>query len=314
MQEPYSLPEIQAHHESTIPFMSYEEYTEKFKDVFKFRREDGIIEIRMHSNDDVASWRPALTKGIGQILKIVNEDPENEVVILTGTGDRWLGGVNSDFQKSFIELEHEHHQEFCRFTYDDAYHLDVGMLHNIAFNLDIPLITAMNGWNTSHTEFAMASDIFICTPDCEFKDMHFFNSMVPGDGQLLVLQQLLGPRRSSYLAWTGAGIDAATALELGIVDEVVERDKLLDRAWELARMMMSKDRMVRRMTHMLTRKPWRDAVMNLDNHFTFEFWASTSKGSDNYAGHDRAYWQSKLPKYTNKYVPEEKEEETGEAQ
>ena len=92
------------------------------------------------------------------------------------------------------------------------------------------------------------SDITLCTPDFILQDDHFgmHSGMVPGDGQMMALQVLLGLKRGNYLAYTLKGIDAQTCLELGAVNEIVERDKILDRAWELARMIMKTNRSTRR--------------------------------------------------------------------
>ncbi|TMA57555.1 MAG: enoyl-CoA hydratase/isomerase family protein, partial [Deltaproteobacteria bacterium] len=45
---------------------------------------------------------------------------------------------------------------------------------------------------------------------------------------------LLGPNRGRYFLLTGQTLSARQALELGLVNEVLPRDALLPRAWELA--------------------------------------------------------------------------------
>ena len=64
--------------------------------------------------------------------------------------------------------------------------------------------------------------------------IHFPNGLVPGDGMHIVYPLLLGPNRGRYFLLTGQTLSARQALELGLVNEVLPRDALLPRAWELA--------------------------------------------------------------------------------
>ena len=51
---------------------------------------------------------------------------------------------------------------------------------------------------------------------------------------------LLGPNRARYYLLTGKEIDAREALSLGLVAEIMPKEKLLPRAWELARYLLTK--------------------------------------------------------------------------
>ncbi len=58
---------------------------------------------------------------------------------------------------------------------------------------------------------------------------------MPGDGVHVVWPLVLGPNRGRYFLLTGQKLSAKQALDLGVVSEIVSRDKLVPRAWELAR-------------------------------------------------------------------------------
>jgi enoyl-CoA hydratase/carnithine racemase len=123
---------------------------------------------------------------------------------------------------------------------------------------------------------AMMSDITICTPDFILQDDHFgmHGGHVPGDGMTLALQKVLGIKRGNYMSLTLQGIDAETCLRLGAVNEIVERDKILDRAWELARMIVKTNRSTRRLTHHICVRPWRELVeQNLRQHVYAEMYS-----------------------------------------
>jgi enoyl-CoA hydratase/carnithine racemase len=70
----------------------------------------------------------------------------------------------------------------------------------------------------------------------EFQDApHFPNGVVPGDGVHVVWPLVLGPNRGRYFLLTGQKLSAKQAFDLGVVSEILPRDRLLPRAWELAR-------------------------------------------------------------------------------
>ncbi|WP_455771841.1 enoyl-CoA hydratase-related protein [Streptomyces niveus] len=66
-------------------------------------------------------------------------------------------------------------------------------------------------------------------------DPHFWLGSPPGDGQYMALQALMGPKRAAYYIYAAKSIPADKALEWGIVSDVLPREQLLGRAWELAR-------------------------------------------------------------------------------
>jgi enoyl-CoA hydratase/carnithine racemase len=141
------------------------------------------------------------------------------------------------------------------------YHDALRLLENLIFCIDIPTIGAINGPGT-HCEIGTLCDITLCTEDADFFDPHFLGGTPPGDGMALTLQQTMGIKRASYYAYTGKNINGRLALELGIVNEVLPREQLLPRAWELAEMMMDRPRSVRHLTHAILSRPWKRALVN----------------------------------------------------
>ena len=51
---------------------------------------------------------------------------------------------------------------------------------------------------------------------------------------------VLGPNRGRYFLLTGQKLSAREALEVGVVSEVVPRERLVARAWELAQLIVAK--------------------------------------------------------------------------
>jgi enoyl-CoA hydratase/carnithine racemase len=231
----------------------FADYSVKYKDFMKMKRKDGILQIQFHTNGGPLQFSWLIHSAWSQAWIDIGRDPENQVLIITGTGDRWLE-ANPNVWKTL----------FRDWTEDDKlkmYHESFRLLENLIFGLDIPTIGAVNGPGT-HCEIATLCDLTLCTEDSDFFDPHFLGGTPPGDGMFLTLQQLIGPKRAAYFAYTGKPIDGKTALELGIVNEVLSREKLQERALELARMMMERPRSTRNLTHAIANRTWKQTLVN----------------------------------------------------
>lgn len=230
----------------------FDVYSEKYKEIMLMTRRNGILEVRMHTDGGPLKFSWKVHSMWSQAWIDIGRDPENEVLILTGTGDRWLDANPEVWKKLFRE-----------WTPDDKlkmYHESLRLLENLIFCIDIPTIAAINGPGT-HCEIGTLCDITICTEDADFFDPHFLGGTPPGDGMALTLQRTIGIKRAAYYAYTGQKIDGKTALELGIVNEVLPREKLQARAWELAEMMMERSRGARMLTHSILSRPWKRALV-----------------------------------------------------
>jgi len=75
--------------------------------------------------------------------------------------------------------------------------------------------------------------------------------MVPGDGMHIIYPLLLGLNRGRYFLLTGQTLNARQALDLGLVSEVLPRQQLVARAWELAEQLAQRPPLVLRYSRVL---------------------------------------------------------------
>jgi enoyl-CoA hydratase/carnithine racemase len=212
-----------------------EEYGGKYQYI-RMERTDGIMQMTFHSKGGELLWGGRPHEEASYAFYDVARDRENKAVIITGTGDNFcadiIWGRASQSQTGPTKarpLASDH-------TLSDAYYLIMNHL-----NIAVPTIAAVNGPALIHSELALLCDIVIASENAEFQDLpHFPSGLVPGDGVHAVYPLLLGPNRGRYFLLTGQKIGAQEAREMGLVAEVVTRERLMPRAWELARMIASK--------------------------------------------------------------------------
>ena len=99
-----------------------------------------------------------------------------------------------------------------------------------------PIIGAINGAAvTGGLEVALGCDWLIASEKASFADTHARVGVMPGGGMTIRLPQLIGINRARQMSFTGNFIDAATAYQWGLVNEVCEHDSLMTRVMEQAK-------------------------------------------------------------------------------
>ncbi len=250
---------------------AFAEYRERFKAFYHLeRRDDGVILARAHTRGGSVQLSVQNHRSVGQLFKTIGADPKNEVMIFGGTGDDFM----MDADDGGFALEEE---DLAYWAYEYAYkdgRINVSSLVN---DLEIPTIGVLNGPGF-HCEMALMCDLTICADDAIVFDLHYGIGSVPGDGIHSCFIELLGVKRAAYALFTGQAIDARKALEWGLVNEIVPRERLYERAYELADHIMSQPRTTRRLTTQIVRRPWRKRIADdLDGGFGIQMFGHLAK-------------------------------------
>jgi len=117
-----------------------------------------------------------------------------------------------------------------------------------------PLIAAVNGHAIgAGNDLTTMCDIRIAGEDAIFAESFLRVGIIPGDGGAWLLPRIIGQARANQMLFTGEFIDAQKALDYGLVSEVVANDKLLERAYELAEMVVALPPLAIRKTKELVR-------------------------------------------------------------
>lgn len=241
--------------QSFISNPKFEDYKEAFKEMYKLeRREDGVILAQAHTKGGPIQLSVENHRSVGQLFRTIGSDPDNEILIFTGSGDEFM--MNADPEGFKLE-----EKDLGYWAYEYAYKDGRINVASLITDLEIPTIGVLNGPGF-HTEICLMCDLTICSEDAVIFDLHYDIGSVPGDGINVCFQELLGTKRAAYALLTGEAIDAQTALRYGMVNEVVPRDKLISRAYELADHIMTQPRTTRRLTTQIVRRPWRRRLVD----------------------------------------------------
>lgn len=198
-------------------------YAHAFPNAKLSRKPNGTLEVVLHTDGGKLIFNGHTHEQFVELFHQIGEDRENRVVILTGSGDAFMD-----------QIDPEGFDFFTPSGYDKILREGRKILSNI-LDIEVPMISALNGPVLLHSEYALLTDIILATPNTVFQDKpHFDFGIVPGDGVNLLWPEVIGSIRGRYFILTRQILDAATAKDYGVVNEIVPADQLLPRAHAIA--------------------------------------------------------------------------------
>jgi enoyl-CoA hydratase len=162
---------------------------------------------------------------LNEIVFELNNDPTVRSVVLTGTGERSFsaGSDINDLDSYGSNWEYRN-----RFDNRKDYARGIWLIRK-------PIVAAISGYCIGGgLEMACGSDIRIAGENASFAAGEIKWGWHGGSGQTQLLTHLIGPGYASRLLLTGDRIDAAEALRVGLVQQVVPVDQVRATAHELA--------------------------------------------------------------------------------
>lgn len=166
-----------------------------------------------------------------EILKIVREDYDLRVLVITGAGDKaFAAGADINEFKGVTPVIMERRASTTG-----------QRLFNDIENLRMPVIAMINGYCFGGgNELALACDIRIASETAKFGQQEVNLGLIPGAGGTQRLPRLVGWGIAKELIFTGRTIGAFEAEQIGMVDKVVPPEALEETVAELCNTIASK--------------------------------------------------------------------------
>jgi enoyl-CoA hydratase len=179
---------------------------------------DGITEITLDRPARRNALDAALRTQLVDAVRAFDADPTARVAVVTGRDPAFCAGVDLD----------ELGRTGIRFDSGPTF-------EQVLRATTKPLVGAVNGAAvTGGLELALSLDFLLASERARFGDTHSRVGVVAGGGLTVLLVHAVGIRMARQMSFTGALIDASTALRAGLVNEVVPHEQLLPRAREVA--------------------------------------------------------------------------------
>ena len=192
----------------------------------KVEHNDGITVMKISAPKSLNALNSTILKEIGDFIAAL--DATTRVLIITGDGEKsFVAGAD------ISEMAH----------LDEPQGFEFGRLGAQVFRaievLPIPVIAAVNGFALGGgCELAMSCDIRIASSKAKFGQPEVGLGIIPGFSGTYRLSKLIGQGYAKEMIYTGKIIRADEALRIGLVNAVYEPEELMDKAMEMAKLML----------------------------------------------------------------------------
>ena len=171
--------------------------------------------------------RPETMRALCETIDAFTADPQVRAIILTGVGRNFAAGADFEWLGTLLRAGPEEVSK-------NLYAWFRGAAERI-WKCPKPTVAAVNGAAiTVGCELALVCDARVATPRSRFGETWFNVGLMPPLGGTLLLPRFVGLTWAKRMILEAEIVDGAKALEIGLVDELVDEDLLLARAEERA--------------------------------------------------------------------------------
>ncbi|ARG97241.1 enoyl-CoA hydratase/isomerase family protein [Legionella micdadei] len=189
---------------------------------------DGILTLTLNRPEKLNALSTEVLHALSEIFDSAKENPKVKALLLTGTGKAFCAGADIT---RLAECNAQSGYQFARDGQDIFRKLET---------MGKPSLAAINGFAFGGgCELAIAATMRIAATTAQFGQPEVKLGVIPGYGGTQRLARLIGKGRAMDLCLTGRFINAETALDWGLVSEVVAADDLLTRGKEMLKGILS---------------------------------------------------------------------------
>lgn len=183
----------------------------------QFEQSNHIARIRFNKPEKYNSFHRAMALEVQEALRQCHEDPEIRVVLITGEGKAFCAGqdlqeLTGDNPPGFHTILSEHFNPIIQLIRD----------------IEKPVVAAVNGVAAgAGANIALACDFVVAKNSASFIQAFSKIGLVPDSGGTFFLPRLIGLPRATALMMLGDRIEAAAAVEIGMIYKAFPDDQFL---------------------------------------------------------------------------------------
>lgn len=183
----------------------------------RFSRQGRVLTVALNRPEQRNAVNARLHTELSRIFIDLQQDPDSDVIVLTGEGSAFCAGGDIDWMQSHVD-DPTAFERMAREGKDIVF---------TQLDLEKPLICKLNGHATGlGASLALLSDIVVASADAKIGDPHVSVGLVAGDGGALIWPQVVGYAKARKFLFTGELLTAIEAERIGLVTDVVPRAEL----------------------------------------------------------------------------------------
>lgn len=200
--------------------MAYEDYK-----TLSFDRRGRILTITMDRPDKLNAVEAVMHRELGDVFYEVAQDPDADVIVLTGAGRAFSAGGDIVWMQEMID-----DKRVWERTRVEGKRIVFGML-----DCEKPIICRLNGAAMGlGATMALFCDTIFMAESAIIADPHVSVGLVAGDGGAIIWPQLVGYARAKEFLMTGDRLTAEKAAAMGLVNHVVADGELDETVYAFA--------------------------------------------------------------------------------
>ncbi len=195
-----------------------------------FEVADGVATITLNRPDRLNAISVAMLESLSRALRDADLDRDVRVIILTGAGRGFCAGLDLKDLVAGTGIGSGDGASLAAARFDLA-----GSPPVVLHTTDKPVICALNGAAAGYgMDLALGCDIRIASSDAKLAAVFTKRGILPESGGAWLLPRLVGWAKAAEIAFSALTLSAQEAMEMGLVNRVVEPDQLVPAARQMA--------------------------------------------------------------------------------
>jgi 2-(1,2-epoxy-1,2-dihydrophenyl)acetyl-CoA isomerase len=193
-----------------------------------FDKDGDVGIVTLNRPDRMNSLNFNMIKGLIDYFSEAEQDDSIRAIVLTANGRAFCTGADLVGGAGREDISTPVGMKLSAHLY--------GKLFFTMYTVEKPIVNAINGTAAgAGVNIALAGDIVVAAEGVKFIEVFVRRGMFPDAGGMFLLPRLVGLAKAKEIMFFGEDILAEKALELGLINRVVEKDRLMEEAMALAK-------------------------------------------------------------------------------